>query len=57
VQRDEAKGLKLLEDAAEHEYPPALQDLAMAVQNDDAQRAGHLLKEAAEHRRNNWNKY
>ncbi|WP_229202049.1 tetratricopeptide repeat protein [Pseudoduganella aquatica] len=57
VERDERKGLKWLEEAAEHEYPPALQDLALAVQNDDAQRAGHLLKEASEHRRNNWNKY
>ena len=57
VERDEALGLRLLEEAAEHEYPPALQDLALAVQNDDAQRASHLLKEASEHRRNNWNKF
>jgi len=57
VERDEAKGFQLLEQAAEHEYPPALQDLALAVQNDDALRASHLLKEASEHRRNNWNRY
>ena len=57
VERDEARGFALLEEAAEHEYPPALQDLALAVQNDDALRASHLLKEASEHRRNNWNRY
>ncbi|KQW93436.1 hypothetical protein ASC94_12425 [Massilia sp. Root418] len=57
VERDEARGFQLLENAAEHEYPPALQDLALAVQSEDAQRAGHLLKEASEHRRNNWNRY
>jgi TPR repeat protein len=57
VERDQARGLRLLEQAAEHEYPPALQDLALAVQGQDAQRASHLLKEASEHRRNNWNRY
>jgi TPR repeat protein len=57
VTRDPVRGRELLEEAAEHEYPPALQDLALAVQDEDAQRASHLFKEASEHRRNNWNRY
>ncbi len=52
-----------LEQAAEHEYPPAMQEWAMTVQTGDAWtakdevRAGHLLKEANEHRHNNWNRF
>lgn len=63
VPRDLLKGRRLLEEAAEHEYPPAIQELAMTVQTGDAfspkdeLRASHLLKEAAEHRHNNWNRY
>lgn len=63
VARDPAKARELLEEAAEHEYPPALQELAMTVQLGDAhsakdeRRAGYLLKEATEHRRNNWNRF
>lgn len=57
VARDLARGRALLEEAAHHEYPPALQELAMTVQTDDALRAGHLMKEATEHRHNNWNKF
>ncbi|AVR98062.1 hypothetical protein C9I28_22290 [Pseudoduganella armeniaca] len=55
VPRDAARGMALLEEAAEHEYPPALQELALTV--GDATRAGHLMKEATEHRRNNWNRF
>lgn len=57
VPQDEHKGLALLEEAAHHDYPPAIQELAMTVQADDALRAGHLLKEATEHRHNNWNRF
>ncbi|SEN36266.1 hypothetical protein SAMN05428959_1011365 [Duganella sp. CF517] len=63
VARDPARARALLEQAAEHEYPPALQELAMAVQLGDAhsardeRRAGHLFKEATEHRHNNWNRF
>jgi len=63
VARDPAKARTLLEEAAEHEYPPALQELAMTVQLGDAhsakdeRRAGYLLKEATEHRHNNWNRF
>jgi TPR repeat protein len=57
VPRDPAKGHALLEEAAHHEYPPAIQELAMTVQADDALRAGHLMKEATEHRHNNWNRF
>jgi TPR repeat protein len=63
VAQDLAKGRHLLEEAAEHEYPPAIQELAMTVQLGDAlspkdeRRAGYLLKEAAEHRHNNWNRF
>lgn len=63
VARDAVRGRALLEQAAEHEYPPAIQELAMAVQHGDAYseqdglRASHLLKEATEHRHNNWNRF
>lgn len=63
VARDTAKARSWLEEAAEHEYPPALQELAMTVQLGDAlsprdeRRAGYLMKEASEHRRNNWNRF
>jgi len=63
VDVDRARARALLEDAAEHEYPPAIQELAMTVQIGDGLspkdelRAGHLLKEAAEHRHNNWNRF
>ncbi|WP_256079108.1 tetratricopeptide repeat protein [Massilia sp. YIM B04103] len=57
VPRDAARAQHWLEESAEHEYPPALQELAMAVADSDAERAGHLLKEAHEHRRNNWNRF
>ena len=57
VARDLARGREWLEEAAHHEYPPAIQELAMTVQADDALRAGHLMKEATEHRHNNWNKF
>ncbi|MES2740024.1 MAG: tetratricopeptide repeat protein [Pseudomonadota bacterium] len=52
-----------LEQAAEHEYPPAMQEWAMTMQAGDALtvkdplRASHLLKEASEHRHNNWNRF
>lgn len=61
--RDDVLGRHWLEQSAEHEYPPALQDLAMAMQSGDALsakdtlRASHLLKEATEHRHNNWNRF
>ena len=57
VAPDPARAHALLEEAAHHEYPPAIQELAMTVQADDALRAGHLMKEATEHRHNNWNKF
>ncbi|WP_215409338.1 tetratricopeptide repeat protein [Janthinobacterium sp. JC611] len=57
VPRDLAKGRVWLEEAAHHEYPPAIQELAMTMQGDDALRAGHLMKEATEHRHNNWNRF
>lgn len=57
VPRDTARAQHWLQESAEHEYPPALQELAMTVENSDAERAGHLLKEAHEHRRNNWNRF
>ena len=63
VAQDAAKSRVLLEQAAEHEYPPAIQELAMTVQTGDAlsardeTRAAQLLKEASEHRHNNWNHY
>ncbi len=55
VPRDPEKAAALLEESAEREYPPALQELAMTTQ--DPTRAGHLMKEATEHRRNHWNKF
>jgi TPR repeat protein len=57
VARDAGRARALLEESAEHEYPPALQELAIAVQDEDALRSSHLLKEATEHRRNNWNRF
>jgi TPR repeat protein len=63
VAQDHAKARHFLEEAAEHEYPPAIQELAMTVQLGDALsprdalRASHLMKEASEHRRNNWNRF
>ena len=63
VFQDRARGRALLEQAAEHEYPPAIQELAMTVQLGDALtpkdelRASHLMKDATEHRRNNWNRF
>lgn len=57
VEQDAGKGQALLEEAAHHDYPPAIQELAITVQADDALRAGHLLKEATEHRHNNWNRF
>ena len=63
VAQDLAKARHLLEEAAEHEYPPAIQELALTVQVGDAlspkdeRRAGYLLKEASEHRHNNWNRF
>ena len=63
VKPDPAKARALLEQSAEHEYPPALQELAMTVEVGDAhsakdlRRASHLLKEATEHRHNNWNRF
>ncbi len=63
VEPDAAKARVLLEQAAEYEYPPAIQELAMTVQTGDALsardevRAAHLLKEASEHRHNNWNQF
>jgi TPR repeat protein len=63
VTQDRAKARAFLEEAAEHEYPPALQELAMTVELGDAHsakdelRASHLMKEASEHRRNNWNRF
>ncbi|MYM35701.1 sel1 repeat family protein [Duganella sp. FT50W] len=63
VPQDRAQARALLEEAAEHEYPPALQELAMTVElgddhsPKDTLRASHLIKEASEHRRNNWNRF
>ena len=63
VPRDAVKGRHMLEEAAEHDYPPAIQQLAITVQTGDALspkdelRADHLLKEANEHRHNNWNTF
>lgn len=59
VAPDPVRARALLEESAEHEYPPAQQELALAVQAgdaltpQDALRAGYLLKEANEHRHNN----
>lgn len=63
VAPDAARARHLLEEAAEHEYPPAIQELAMVVQlgdqlsRQDPRRAGELMKEATEHRHNNWNRF
>jgi TPR repeat protein len=63
VAQDRAKGRQLLYEAAEHEYPPALQELALTMQAGDnltpkdERKAGHLMMEASEHRRNNWNRF
>jgi TPR repeat protein len=63
VPQDRAKGRRMLEEAAEHEYPPALQELALTMQAGDALtqkdelKASHLMMEASEHRRNNWNRF
>ena len=60
---DPARARAWLEQAADHEYPAAVQELALAVQRGDAQspkdalRAEHLLKEANEHRHNNWRQF
>ena len=60
---DPRRARVLLEQAAEHEYPAAIQELALTIQHGDAQsakdelRAEHLLKEANEHRHNNWNQF
>ncbi|MFL6657760.1 MAG: tetratricopeptide repeat protein [Massilia sp.] len=52
---DAARAHEWLEQAAEHEYPAALQELAM--QSSDALQSSHLLKEANEHRQSNWNRF
>jgi TPR repeat protein len=63
VAQNRARARELLEESAEHEYPPAIQELAMTVQLGDSLsakdelRASHLLKEATEHRHNNWNRF
>jgi len=63
VVRDRVRGRHWLEEAAEHEYPPAIQELALTMQVGDALtqkdelKAGHLMMEASEHRRNNWNRF
>ena len=60
---DPVRARAWLEQAADHEYPAAMQELALTVQHGDAQsskdalRAQHLLKEANEHRHNNWNHF
>lgn len=63
VAQNAVKARGWLEEAAEHEYPPAIQELAMTMQTGDALtrkdelRATHLMMEASEHRRNNWNRF
>ncbi|WP_426113809.1 tetratricopeptide repeat protein [Massilia sp. PWRC2] len=63
VARDPARARYLLEQAADHEYPPAIQELAMIVQlgdqfsAKDERQSGQLIKEATEHRHNNWNRF
>jgi TPR repeat protein len=60
---DPTRARAWLEQAAEHGYPAAIQELALTVQHGDALspkdglRAAHLLKEANEHRHNNWNHF
>jgi len=59
VPADPRRARDLLERAADHEYPAALQQLALVKQTGDdltprdAAEADQLLKEAAEHRRSN----
>ena len=59
VPRDERRARDLLERAADHEYPAAIQQLALVKQTGDALtpqdtlEANQLWKEAAEHRRSN----
>jgi len=61
--KDLVKARYLLEQAAEHDYPPAIQELAMIVEvgdplsAKDEAHAGYLMKEATEHRHNNWNRF
>jgi len=63
VGKNPVKGREWLHEAAEHEYPPAIQELAMTMQTGDALtpknelKATHLMMEASEHRRNNWNRF
>ncbi|NYE61273.1 hypothetical protein FHW58_002480 [Duganella sp. 1224] len=63
VARDPVRARAWLREAAEHEYPPAIQELAMTMQTGDALTqkdelgATHLMMEASEHRRNNWNRF
>ncbi|MTV39368.1 tetratricopeptide repeat protein [Duganella radicis] len=63
VVQDRVRGRHWLEEAAEHEYPPAIQELALTMQVGDALtqkdelKATHLMMEASEHRRNNWNRF
>ncbi|WP_374349544.1 tetratricopeptide repeat protein [Chitinimonas sp.] len=63
VPRNPLMARHLLERSAERDYPVAIQALALAVQGGDLLipkdevRAGHLLKEASEERRNRWNSY
>lgn len=63
VAKNPVKGREWLHEAAEHEYPPAIQELALTMQNGDALtpknelKATHLMMEASEHRRNNWNRF
>jgi TPR repeat protein len=63
VPQDRAQARRLLQEAAEHEYPPALQELALTMQagddltQKDELKATHLMMEASEHRRNNWNRF
>ncbi len=60
---DPVRARAWLEQAAELEYPAAIQELALTVQRGDAQspkdelRAEHLLKEANEHRHENWRQF
>lgn len=59
VKADPRRARALLERAADHEYPAALQQLALVKQTGDAltardgAEAAQLLKEATEHRRSN----
>ncbi len=63
VAKNPVKAREWLHEAAEHEYPPAIQELALTMQTGDALtpknelKATHLMMEASEHRRNNWNRF